>query len=158
MTDSPIKSSSYKAFLASCDVIGEENVLKILSLIKESQIKQVEDIKNHIINVTTSRFDVDNNFFRKKRITYTITHNSLCFAVILFQLRKYFTLSYKAICEELHIKPKNTIWFYYKKLNALNEKNDQDKYYINLISEIDSDIKNYIDKVIKNNTHNGKDY
>jgi hypothetical protein len=157
MTDSPIKSSSYKEFLTACLAVGEDNVIRILSLIKESHITQIENIKEHIINHTTSRFELDNNFFRKKRVTYTISHNSICFAVLLFQLRKYFTLSYKDICRELRIREKNSIFFYFKKLNSFDEKDPDDMYYIKLISEIDSEIKSFVERTIKNqNNGNNK--
>jgi len=133
--------------------MGEANVINILKIAEESH---VEKIKLYIIDKATSKFELSNNFFRAKRVNYRGIHHNLCFAVIIFQLKKYFTLSYKCICEDLQIKPRNNISFYYGKLNTLNEKNTEDIYYIDLIAEIDKDIKAFVEKTIKNN-NNGKD-
>jgi hypothetical protein len=153
---SAVKPSTFKEFSDTCSTLGEDNVMKILAAMKESKAIQDQKVKEFIINKTTSKFDLDSNFFRKKRVTYTITHNSICFAIILFYIRKYLKLSYKNICRDLKIREKNSVTFYLNKLN-FNSKKEDGPYYKNLFEQIDFEIKEFVEKTIKNNNSNGSE-
>jgi hypothetical protein len=148
--NSKIKISSINEFILACIRLGEEDVIQLL---RKAQETQIEQIKVYIIDHVTSKFDLSNNFMRSKRIKYFNRHQNICFATILFQFRKYFSWSYNYICKEiLKIREKNDISYYLGILNKLKDTDD-DKYYIKLVSDIDSDIKNFVEKTIKNN-HN----
>lgn len=151
MSDSTLKTPPYAGFDDAFMAVNEDNVRKLVELYESKK----EKIKNYIIERSTSKFDLDANFFRKKRVTYTIPHNSICFAIIIFHLRNNLKLSYKNICRILKIREKNSVTFYMRKLNSLKDTNEDDLYYINLKNEIAADIKNFVEQTIKNHNTNG---
>lgn len=150
--DSHLKLSSYTKLETACLAVGEENIVRILSIIESSEISRINDLKESIINITTSKFNLDNNFFRKKSPSKSSISQTLCFAVILFYLAKEFKMSYRDICRDLKIKPKNTISYYQKRLNSLSDDNKRDAHYKKIISEVSAEIKLHIDNTLNNNT------
>jgi hypothetical protein len=151
-----VSFNAISEFLFACLNAGEENVIAALRSVRN---RSAQSLKDFIINVTCQEFGESHHFINNVKIAKRTPDQNVCFAAIIFFIRKYQELSYREIIILLNLKktsvtPK-TLSTQILTISKLNESDDKNRRYCNYVNTIDQKIKTYIIDNF-NITNNGK--
>lgn len=131
-------------FLLACAAIGED---KVIHALRNAQQMSATNLKKYIIDVTCREFKLDPSFIRKVKLGQMSDEQQMCFAVVIFLIKKHMRITYAEIRKLLWLN-KIPYWQnlckYSSLIPQLDKKEPVHQKYIRLIDSADNQIKQYI--------------
>ena len=150
-----VSFNAISEFLFACLNVGED---KVIFALRSIQNRSNQSLKNFIIDVTCKEFDLNPHFLKNEKIAKRTTDQTICFAAIIFFIKKYQAITFREIIILLNLKTINTgtLSQHVQKISKLNEKSPDNRRHIAYLSSIDHKIKSFIYNT-SNLNNNGKE-